>query len=118
LGYARQDPVVVKQLGVAAQANATVIIPAVALAEVLRGSPGDARINRLLRAAWVTFAGLKRAQIAAALLAKTGRDNTVDALIVAEAVGHRCILATGDPRDLGELVDAAGAAKHVVVVKV
>ena len=49
-----------KHLGVAAQANATVIIPAVALAEVLRGSPTDARLNQLVRAVGVTFAGLRR----------------------------------------------------------
>jgi integrase len=105
----------VKQLGVAVQAGATVIIPAVALAEVLRGRPGDARVNQLVRAAWVTFAGLRRAKVAGALLAKNGRDNTVDALIVAEALGHRCILATSDPDDMRELVEAAGATKHILI---
>lgn len=94
--------------------GAEVIVPAVVLAETVRGNgPRDAPANRVLKAIGnVSPAGEDRARIAGALLGRTGSSATVDALVVAEAVHRRGgVVLTGDVDDLRRL-----AAEHPAVV--
>ncbi len=86
-----------------------VIVPAVVLAEVVRGSgPRDAGVNRVVKAVGrVSEATEAHGRKAGALLARAGVNLTIDALVVAEAVlGGPAHVATSDPDDLGLL--AAG----------
>jgi predicted nucleic acid-binding protein len=92
-------------LAAAWQAGAEVSVPAVVLAETVRGTVKDTPVNRVLKAVGeviVVDDGLGR--VAGALLGASHSDSTIDALVVASAirVGGGVIL-TGDPDDLGPL---------------
>ena len=95
-----------------------VIVPAVVVAEVIRGGPADAIVNRFLKTVDKIAAVSERtARRAGALLGAAGSSDTVDALVVAEATvgGGGAVVMTGDPRDLRELADGLGNV-HVVIV--
>jgi predicted nucleic acid-binding protein len=87
----------------ALQAGAEVLVPAVAVAETVRGhGPRDAPVNRVLTAIdLVPAADEAAARTAGQLLGATASDETIDALVVAAAihVGGGRILTT-DPDDL------------------
>ena len=85
--------------------RAAVAIPAVVLAEVTRGSPRDAPVNRLVKAVEeVPPATEATARLAGRLLGKAGRDDTVDALVVAEAaLDGGTVVLTADAKDLTAL---------------
>lgn len=102
---AQGDARVRAELAVAEQVGASVHLSAVTLAEVLRGHPRDARIHGLL-------AGLEQEPVtsqigrsAGELLGRTGRDDTIDAIVAATAaaLGRRVRLLTGDAGDLRAL---------------
>jgi predicted nucleic acid-binding protein len=92
----------------ALERRAAVFIPAVVLAEVTRESPRDAPVNRLVKAVEeVVPATEATARLAGRLLGSAGRDDTVDALVVAEAAtGSPTVILTADAKDLSTL--AAG----------
>jgi predicted nucleic acid-binding protein len=96
------------ELQEALERRAAVVIPAVVLAEVTRGSPRDAPVNRLVKAVEeVVPATEATARLAGRLLGSAGRDDTVDALVVAEAAtGSPTVILTADAKDLSTL--AAG----------
>lgn len=80
--------------------GAEVIVPAVVVAETVRGAgPRDARGNLILRGvSEITPTTEDRARIAGALLAAAKSDDTIGALVVAEAVGRGGgVILTGDP---------------------
>jgi len=85
----------------AVEVGAWVEVPAVVVAETTRGTARDAAVNRVLAAVGeVPSLGEGVARRAGALLGETGRDDTIDALVVAHAVeaGGGLIL-TSDPSD-------------------
>jgi len=83
-----------------------VVIPAVAVAQVLRGGGRDAPVNHILRSAHVPFVGLRLARLAGLLIGASGVEDAVDALIAAEALrGEPCVLVTSDPDDMRRLVN-------------
>ena len=87
----------------------SVLVPAGVLAQTVRGSRGDALINRLLKQPQVevTLHDERRARIAGRLLAQAGTTDAIDALVVAEAIDRGgAIILTSDPADLRAL--AAG----------
>jgi predicted nucleic acid-binding protein len=88
--------------------GAAVVIPAVVLAETTRGGPRDAPVNRLVKGVEeVTAATEATSRLAGRLLGSTGRDDTVDAIVVAEAATTRpTVILTADAKDLSTL--AAG----------
>jgi predicted nucleic acid-binding protein len=96
------------ELQEALERRAAVVIPAVVLAEVTRGSPRDAPVNRLVKAVEeVVPATEATARLAGRLLGSAGCDDTVDALVVAEAAtGSPTVILTADAKDLSTL--AAG----------
>ena len=96
------------------ESGAEVIVPAVVLAETVRGNgPRDAPVNRVLKAVGnVSPTSEDRARLAGALLGHSGGSATVDAVVVAEAVRRGGgVILTGDADDLGRL-----ASGHALVV--
>lgn len=96
----------------AAERGTLVVVPAVVLAESVRGDgPRDATTNRVLRSAIVDPVVETAARHAGALraaTAATGRTLIADALVVAAAVQRDGRVLTGDPDDLRGLGEAAG----------
>jgi predicted nucleic acid-binding protein len=95
-------------LQVAYEERALVRVPAPVLAEVCRGGPGDASVNRVLNGRGIVVCPLSAssARQAGALLAraKLGSAHAVDAFVVATALEFRsAVIATGDPDDLRRL---------------
>lgn len=100
-------------LAAAVEAGADVSIPAVVVAETLRGAAVDAPVNRVMKAVGqVDAADEAVGRTAGRLLGETGSRATVDAIVVATAIGAGgAVVLTGDPDDLGAL-----AADHREVI--
>ena len=84
------------------RAGKEVRVSAVTLTEVLRGGPRDARVHAVLRLCRVLSVTKEVGRAAGELLGRTGRNDTVDALVAvaaAEAPVPVEIL-TSDPKDL------------------
>jgi predicted nucleic acid-binding protein len=113
IALSRNDGRARAALAAAWEAGIEVSIPAVVVAETVRGSAKDAAVNRVIKAVGeVTIIDERAARSAGALLGATRSNSTVDAMVVASAVelGGGVVL-TGDPDDLGPL-----AAEHPQVV--
>lgn len=105
---ARQDGRARAALTAAWEVGAEVIVPAVAVAETVRGHGArDAPVNRVLNAVGNIAATTEdRARTAGALLARARSKATIDALVVAEAIERGGgVVLTGDAHDLGVLAD-------------
>ncbi len=81
------------------------VVNAVTLTETLRGSARDAKIHLLTRAAQVEAVEKDLAAEAGRLLGKTGRADTVDALVATTAIrlNRPVTILTSDPGDLRAL---------------
>lgn len=93
----------------ALELGALVEVPAVVVAETIRGGPRDAPVNRVLKAVGqIAETREQNGRTAGGLLAAASSSSTIDALVVAHAVdsGGARIL-TGDREDLIRL-----AASH------
>ncbi|MGH2871383.1 MAG: PIN domain-containing protein [Solirubrobacteraceae bacterium] len=106
----------------ARELDADLIASAVTLAELVRGRPRDATVNRVLKAAEVIPADEQLAGTAGRLLGNASSDATIDALVAATALAAqarhdaaRCVLLTSDPKDLGALL-AQHPEVHIVTV--
>ena len=89
----------------ALELKASVSIPVVVVAETVRGGPRDAPVNRVLKAVGsVPEAGEAHGRIAGRLLGIARSEATIDALVIAHALGMggACVL-TGDREDLERL---------------
>jgi hypothetical protein len=116
IGWQRNDPNVWAYVDEAARRGASVVVPAVVVAECIRGGGRDASIHRLLHAARVPFVSKRVAVQAGGLLGKAGMRATVDALVAAEAIrGGPCMLLTSDPGDLVALLDGRPYVRVVEV---
>ena len=96
------------------------IVPAVVIAQAIRGGPSDAAINwALRRIGEQTIVTPALARQAGVLLGATATTNVVAALVVAEALQLLpATILTSDPRDIHRLVDADTARGRVHVVAV
>jgi predicted nucleic acid-binding protein len=84
-----------------------VVVPAVVVAETVRGNgPRDAPVNRVLKAVGTVAATSEdRARTAGELLGRAKVNATVDALVVAEAVRRGGgVIMTSDAEDLRRLI--------------
>lgn len=108
IGLARQDSRARAALTAAWEAGADVIVPAVVVAETVRGTARDAPVNRVMSAVGnVAPTTEEAARTAGAMLARARSAATIDALVVAEAVGRGGgVVLTGDAADLGALASA------------
>lgn len=104
IAWSRGVPRVRALLARALELGAEVRIPVAVLAETLRGGPRDAPIHRVRNAVEVLPTDESTARLAGAMLGRTGKTNTVDALVAAEAAVLGADLLTGDAEDLRELL--------------
>ena len=115
IALSRNDARVRMFLERALQVGSQVLVPVAVVAETTRGSgPRDAPVNRVLRAVGIPPSTQTTGRIAGTLLGRAGSTDTIDALVVAEAVaagGGRVL--TGDPDDLMRLAPA-GVRVHAV----
>lgn len=95
------------ELLIAEHLGARVHVSAVTLTEVLRGHPRDARVHGLLSGMESEPVTAEIGRAAGELLGRTGRNDTVDAIVAATAhrVGDRVWLLTADADHLGALTD-------------
>ena len=102
---AQGDARVRAELTVAEQLGARVHVSSVTLAEVIRGQRRDARVHSLLSAVEKVPVTPELGRTAGELLGRTGRDDTVDAVVAvtAQSVGRLVRVLTGDPADLRAL---------------
>lgn len=93
-------------------------VPAVVLAETLRGGARDAPIHRVLNAVQrIVDTSANHGRKAGELLGSAQSKATIDAIVVAHAAlaGHSCVL-TGDPDDLRKLADASTQTVQIEVL--
>ncbi|HEY9389501.1 MAG TPA: PIN domain-containing protein [Mycobacteriales bacterium] len=119
------DPRARAYLETAGLRRARAMVSAVTLAEVLRGSPRDALVHRVLSRVLVMPVTAEIGCAAGKLLGVTGLSGhrcAIDAVVAATALlaARPVVLLTSDPNDLGRLVEEPGCAKdnRVVVVHV
>ena len=114
IALSRADPRARAVLAAAVEAGADVSIPAVVVAETVRGVAADAPVNRVVKAVGeVDVASEATGRTAGRLLGEAGSSSTIDAIVVATAVETSgAVILTGDPKDLGAL--AAGHREVVV----
>jgi predicted nucleic acid-binding protein len=90
--------------------RAPVVVAASTLAEVLRGSPRDSRVHRVLRRIDIAPIDMTKARAAGELLGRlrlSGHENALDALvaIVALAQPRPVVLLTSDTEDMTRLTE-------------
>lgn len=113
IALSRSDARARAVLAAAVEAGADVSIPAVVVAETVRGVATDAPVNRVVKAVGeVDVVTEAIGRTAGRLLGDAGSNSTVDAIVVAAAVeAAGAVILTGDPSDLGAL-----ATRHREVV--
>lgn len=94
-----------------------VVVPAIVIAEVLRGGARDAKVHRALKQTNIVDITGGVARAAGEILGDVGSDKTVDAVvaIVAADQGGRVVVLTSDPDDLRLLTEGRG---NIAVVRV
>lgn len=105
IALARNDPRARAVLAAAWEVGAEVSIPAIVLAETVRGAADDAPANRVIKAVGrVLPVDEPVGRTAGSLLRVSGSTATVDAVVVASALAAGGgVVLTGDPDDLGLL---------------
>jgi len=90
IGRSRADVRARAALAAALETDAEVSVPAVAVAETVRGGPADAPVSRALKAVGgIDVADEPIGRTAGRLLATAGSAATVDAVVVATAIEAR-----------------------------
>lgn len=94
-----------------------VLVPAVTLAEVLRGGPRDAGVHRVLKQVTVVDITPALGRAAGEILGQVGGDKTVDAIVAAVAAAHpgRVAVLTSDTGDIAALTEGRGDIRVVHV---
>jgi predicted nucleic acid-binding protein len=115
LSKAATDRAVFVHLEQALRRRARVVVSAAVLAEVLRGHPRDAAVNRIVAKVTVLPVTEAVGRLAGRLLGEVcmGGGHAVDAIVAATAVmaERPVLILTSDPTDLTKLVtDTAGIA--------
>lgn len=117
IALARGDAVFRRYVEAIIEEGFDVTVPAVAVAETIRGGARDAPLNRFLRSVDVDELDEETARRAGALLAAAGSDQTIDAIVVATASSYvtptdPCIVLTRDE------VDFTALAAHAPGVRI
>ena len=114
IALSRSDTRARAALTAALEADAEVSIPAVVVAETVRGVAADAPVNRIVKAVGeIDLVDEPIGRVAGQLLGKADSTSTVDAIVVATAIeAGGAVVLTGDPDDLGAL---AGGHRQVVI---
>lgn len=104
IAYERADGRVRAILATAFARGVVPTVPAVAIAEVWRGDPKDARVARLLRSCSVEALDGRLARDAGALRRTVARAGAIDACIALGVQRRGDALATSDPDDMRRLL--------------
>jgi predicted nucleic acid-binding protein len=72
------------------------------------------QLRRLLRGCQVTALTEQDAHAAGHLLGRAGSSDVVDAVVADTAAKLGADVVTGDPADIGRLLDAAGASSQII----
>lgn len=104
IAYERGDELIREILAVAYARGLVPTIPAIALAEVWRGDPKDARVARLLKACSTEPVDGRVARAAGSLRRATPGAGTIDACIAIGVRRRRDVIATSDPDDMRVLL--------------
>lgn len=114
IALSRSDTRARAALAAALEADADVSIPAVVVAETVRGVAADATVNRVVKAVGeIDVVDEPTGRVAGELLGMAGSSSTVDAIVVATAIeAGGAVVLTGDPDDLGAL---AASNRKVVI---
>jgi predicted nucleic acid-binding protein len=106
---ADDHPSLVSYMRRARERQAGVVASAATLAEVLRGTPRDAAVHRVLKKIEIIPLTRELGRNAGALLGASGlpATATIDAMVAATALGQKrpVVILTSDPRDLTALVE-------------
>lgn len=105
IGLSRAEVRARAALAAALEVGAEVSVPAVVVAETVRGGSADAPVNRVLKAVGgFDVADESIGRTAGRLLGSAGLAATVDAIVVATAIeAGGAVILTGDADDLGAL---------------
>ncbi|HWH34915.1 MAG TPA: PIN domain-containing protein [Acidimicrobiales bacterium] len=105
IGLSRAEVRARAALAAALEVGAEVSVPAVVVAETVRGGPADAPMNRVLKAVGgIDVAEESIGRNAGRLLGSAGSAATIDAIVVATAIeAGGAVILTGDADDLGTL---------------
>lgn len=116
IGIERRDDRVRYHLEAARRKEITSpIVPTAVLAEVWRDIPRQASLNQFLRGCTPVPLDEESARRAGLLLAATGGNNVIDAVVVEVASRTHSVILTADPDDLALLAEAAGLPADYVV---
>ena len=116
IGFARGNTRVAAYFRTAADRGDEVVVPAVVVAQVIRGGPRDSPVHRLLNAVRVSPVDLRLARRAGELLGRAGISDAVDALVMAEAMrSGPSVLLTSDPDDMNLLAPTPESVRIVRV---
>ncbi len=107
IAYERADPRVRGILARAFARGVVPTVPAMALAEVWRGEPKDARLARLLKACTVEPVTESLARSTGELRRRTRGSETIDASIAVGVRHRRDAVVTSDPGDMRRLLGPA-----------
>jgi predicted nucleic acid-binding protein len=104
---AQGDLDVIGTVGAAEARDLEIAVSAVTLAEVLRGGRRDASVHALLRFCRVSPVSAEIGREAGELLGRTGRKDTIDAIVAATAatLPTPVRILTSDQNDLGGLTE-------------
>ena len=103
--------------------DGSVVTAASTIAEVLRGSPRDAAVHRVLNTVTVVAIGKAHGRLAGELLGLTGLPGrcAMDALLAAVALSQPrpAVLVTSDPDDLAKLTEEPDRprAERIAIVR-
>ena len=95
------------------EAGIVPVVPAPVVAQASR-SPHQAQLRRLLRGCQVTAVTEQDAHSAGHLLGRAGTRDVVDAVVAHTAAQLDADVVTGDPADIGRLLDVAGASSRII----
>jgi predicted nucleic acid-binding protein len=104
IALSRGNPKIRVFLRRALEVGVDVRIPAAVLTEVFRGGPKDAPVHRVRRALHVAALQERTARHAGELLGRTRGKNSVDAMVVAEALEIGADIFTSDLEDIEALI--------------
>src|SRR5882757_7176018 len=95
------------------EAGIVPVVPSPVVAQVSR-SPQKVQLRRLLRGCQVAALSEQDAHAAGQLLGRAGTRDVVDAVVAHTAAQLEADVVTGDPADIGRLLDAAGATSQII----
>lgn len=95
------------------EAGIVPVAPAPVVAQVSR-SAKQVQLRRMLRGCHVTVLAEQDAHAAGHLLGRAGTGDVVDAVVAHTAAQLDADVITGDPADIGRLLDVAGATSQII----